>query len=977
MLELKNITKTYTPKKGVPVQALRGVDLSFEDRGMVFILGKSGSGKSTLLNIIGGLDSADGGEIIIDGKSTKGFKESDYDNYRNTYVGFVFQEYNILNDFTVGENISLAVELQNGKVSKERVDEILKEVGLEGYADRKPNELSGGQKQRVAIARALIKTPEIIMADEPTGALDSETGRSIFELLKKLSEDKLVVVVSHDREFAEEYGDRIIELSDGEVIADKVNREIKGERKEREDKEIKKARLPYKRALAMGAKSLTKKRLRLAITIILCFVSFAAFGFADVAANYNNHDAVADALYQSGDNYVSFKASMPRLSGYSYYHNEISPSYQDLERITEKTGLNFQGAIERQKLPVMDESLLTLNNEYYYQGIYRLLPASQELFDAMGFKLYGRLPKDENEIIITKYHYDQFSIAGIKLKGNNDYILPEEIGDIESFVGENINISPGTIVGVLDTYADADGKWSWIKSYQGTLDYYYEQICKQYFTDSYHSIIFVDQTKYDKELAKYPKEDLSGFGRTIKTNISNNIIVNGVANDSALNKTQEIIWLDGKGSRKELAANEIVIGAGAAEYLWPASDYQVEKNMKCYYAENYIDGIISFDNMNLYVFRSIGAEFIAYCQEAEKISQQELNSYKAYCFSKGRAFGITDVDNNLNFQVSLSDNSFNNNVYFNLNGMDEKQWRLSYACYLGTKEILSENIIEGGYYNNVTGRQSGELIKEKYRDIIFTKNRIENALSSMVKINPNNYSIYYAGKPATITFESAFNEAPTIVGIYIPQNDYPADFAINNILYTDSLNFENEIFEFLIAPINMDREMADRIADITCNMDTQRGFVSKNIAFYSVDSEHYIFNILHHYLMWGSLIVGLFSVLLLASYFAVNISSRKKEIGILRAMGAKKSDIIAIFINESIIILSIILLLAVIGIAFTCLGVNCQILIKYGFKVTMLKLGFRQIMLMVGVGAAATVFASAIPLYKMAKKKPVDIIQNK
>ena len=127
MLELKDLTKTYKPKKGVPVQALNGINLSFEEKGLVFVLGRSGSGKSTLLNVVGGLDSLDGGEIIIDGKSSKDFKASDYDAYRNTYIGFIFQEYNILNEFTVGENISLALELQNRKGEKQKVEEILKD----------------------------------------------------------------------------------------------------------------------------------------------------------------------------------------------------------------------------------------------------------------------------------------------------------------------------------------------------------------------------------------------------------------------------------------------------------------------------------------------------------------------------------------------------------------------------------------------------------------------------------------------------------------------------------------------------------------------------------------------------------------------------------------------------------------------------------------------------------------------------------
>lgn len=220
MIVLKNITRTYKPKKGVPVNALNNVSLKFAKTGMVFILGKSGSGKSTLLNVIGGLDKYDSGELIIKDKSTLKFSQNDFDSYRNTMIGFIFQEYNVLDDFTVAQNIGLALELQGIKPSSEKINEILNLVDLDDYGRRKPNELSGGQKQRVAIARALVKNPEIIMADEPTGALDSETGKQILDTLKKLSETRLVIVVSHDRDFATNYGDRIVEFKDGEIISD-------------------------------------------------------------------------------------------------------------------------------------------------------------------------------------------------------------------------------------------------------------------------------------------------------------------------------------------------------------------------------------------------------------------------------------------------------------------------------------------------------------------------------------------------------------------------------------------------------------------------------------------------------------------------------------------------------------------------------------------------------------------------------------
>ena len=225
-LEVRNLIKTYKIKNQDPVKALDDVSLLFPETGLVFILGKSGSGKSTLLNVMGGLDSLDGGEIIINDRSSKDFSGSEMDSYRNTYLGFIFQEYNILNDFNIHDNVALAIELQNRKADDATIEKILEEVDLKGFGKRKPSEMSGGQKQRVAIARALVKDPKIIFADEPTGALDSNTGKAVFETLKKLSETRLVVCVSHDRDFAEHFGDRVIEMKDGKVISDITKRNV-------------------------------------------------------------------------------------------------------------------------------------------------------------------------------------------------------------------------------------------------------------------------------------------------------------------------------------------------------------------------------------------------------------------------------------------------------------------------------------------------------------------------------------------------------------------------------------------------------------------------------------------------------------------------------------------------------------------------------------------------------------------------------
>lgn len=221
MLELKEIIKEY-PTGDQPVRALKGVSLKFRKSEFVSILGPSGCGKTSLLNIIGGLDQYTSGDLLINGKSTKDFKDRDWDTYRNHSIGFVFQSYNLIAHQTVLQNVEIALTVSGVTKAerKERAIEALKQVGLADQLAKRPNQLSGGQMQRVAIARALVNNPDIILADEPTGALDTETGIQIMELLKNVAKDRLVIMVTHNPELAHEYSTRIIEMLDGKVMTD-------------------------------------------------------------------------------------------------------------------------------------------------------------------------------------------------------------------------------------------------------------------------------------------------------------------------------------------------------------------------------------------------------------------------------------------------------------------------------------------------------------------------------------------------------------------------------------------------------------------------------------------------------------------------------------------------------------------------------------------------------------------------------------
>ena len=268
MLKLKGITKNYLSGEA-EVKALKGIDIEFRKSEFVSILGHSGCGKTTLLNIIGGLDRYTSGDLIIKGKSTKDFKDKDWDTYRNYSVGFVFQNYNLIGHQTVLSNVELALTLDGVSKSerRKRAIEVLEKVGLKDQINKKPNQLSGGQMQRVAIARALVNDPEIVLADEPTGALDTDTSVQIMEILKEISKDRLIIMVTHNPDLAEKYSSRIVKILDGN-ITDDSNPFTEEDRKQEEKEEVKtgKTAMSFLTALNLSLNNLMTKKGRTLLT---------------------------------------------------------------------------------------------------------------------------------------------------------------------------------------------------------------------------------------------------------------------------------------------------------------------------------------------------------------------------------------------------------------------------------------------------------------------------------------------------------------------------------------------------------------------------------------------------------------------------------------------------------------------------------------------------------------------------------------
>ena len=352
MLKLKNIKKTYV-SGDEKVEALKGISIEFRESEFVSILGQSGCGKTTLLNIIGGLDRYTSGDLIINGKSTKDFKDRDWDAYRNYSVGFVFQSYNLIGHQTVLSNVELALTISgvSRKERKQRAIKALEEVGLKEQIHKKPNQLSGGQMQRVAIARALVNNPDIILADEPTGALDTKTSVQVMEILKKISKDKLIIMVTHNPELAEKYSSRIIKILDGKITDDSDPIEHQKEEKQPDTKK-RRTSMKFLTALRLSLNNLMTKKGR---TILTSFAgSIGIIGIALILA-----------ISTGVQNYIN-KVEEDTLSSYPI---TIEESTVDMSSLMQSMAGNDMDNTENKEegkaysADIMNDMITTLSNK--------------------------------------------------------------------------------------------------------------------------------------------------------------------------------------------------------------------------------------------------------------------------------------------------------------------------------------------------------------------------------------------------------------------------------------------------------------------------------------------------------------------------------------------------------------------------------------------------------------------------------------
>ena len=482
MIELKEIKKSYIMADET-IEALKGIDIKFRDKEFVSIVGPSGCGKTTLLNVIGGLDQYTSGDLLIGGKSTKSYKDTDWDSYRNSTVGFVFQTYNLIPHLNVIENVMMALSLSgvNYKERYERAKKVLTDVGLENKLKKKPNQLSGGQMQRVAIARALVNNPKILLADEPTGALDSKTSVQIMDLIKKIANDRLVIMVTHNEELAKDYSDRIVELLDGQIIKDSniCNETIEETKEEGKTKKLM-TKMSFWEALKSSFKNLFLKKGRTIATSVAGSIGIIGIGLVlslssgiNLTVNRLQSDALAGfpitisstvtttnkAIDAAQNKFSGNNNSFPTDNVFHYYDmaedlvahtnkidenfleylNQMNPEYYNSISYTKgvavniiyKTESNTYGRVingTSSIIPLLSTSVMTE------------IPNSKDFILSQYDVLVGKYPENFNELVLIVDEENNINISvlnsfGIDVK--NDYLPEDLIGRTFKVVGNN------------------------------------------------------------------------------------------------------------------------------------------------------------------------------------------------------------------------------------------------------------------------------------------------------------------------------------------------------------------------------------------------------------------------------------------------------------------------------------------------------------------------------------------------------------
>ena len=978
MIEVKNLFKKYTVKNGIEVKALDDVSLKIDKVGMVFLLGKSGAGKSTLLNVLGGLDRVDSGEIIINGKSSKDFSQSDFDSYRNTYLGFIFQEYNILNEFSIAENIALAIELQGRKPTNEEIDNILNQVDLAGLAKRKPNELSGGQKQRVAIARALIKNPQIIMADEPTGALDSKTGKQIFDTLKALSHDKLVLIVSHDREFAEQYADRIIELKDGKVISDVEKTIIQTQNQE-------------------GINIIDNKIIKIDKDYILKDEDFlkikdyikTAKSDVIISVDNQNNEKIKTIMNLSDEGLCKFIDT-----------NQDKIVIQDENYKTIKSKLGFKKAFK------MGASSLKIKKFRLTLTIFLSFLAFMMFGLANTMSSYDNIKTTVNSIVDSNIEYATFKKQKVFSygEGNNDFYLENSLINEEDVlkISNDMKLNFTKVYGAFQKYEMPS------LNYVDFKNIFLEQMSNfNGFTTI--DMNFINQYDFDLNGPLPEKDDEIALTKLVEDVIKEYGIrdYNGVEQenlDSALHLEISIFGL------KMKIVGVIDTKADISEYQDLKGD-SIADYMKMQLFNSYLE-----NGPHLLFFvkdTMIDSLNKMYSNNHDMLEIEWNNQYFTYNkIMNGKENDINDKEILLPYSfVEMID--FFNTV--NLNENDEQYQKviqmpafndvMYYLYFMHKQEIVKlfndkqltiSDSFKNDYHIDSLENQQILYIFKVYQDSFYASSSED--IDKIYQIMDELLQNFNFEKEERITFYNKkmkeYSDQLFInIAYYSDRNYYNTIYQIVGItdnaeaviihddeLFDNYINVDDGIYKYVFAKMPTSDKEIKKLVEYHFQPVTKVGesvFSLNNEVVKTLTEINSIFEVCSKIFLYVGLGFAIFASLLLLNFITISINYKKREIGILRAVGARSKDVFKIFFSESLIIAIINAILANISLFIVVFCINTTLRKNYNLLITILSPGILQIILVFGISILVAFVSSFVPVYFIANKRPIDAINNR
>ncbi len=1036
MLELRNIVKNYYVGEN-EVHALRGVSLSFRPSEFVSILGPSGCGKTTLLNIIGGLDRYTSGDLIINGRSTKDFKDSDWDTYRNHSIGFVFQSYNLIPHQTVLSNVELALTLSgvSKQERRQRAKEALELVGLGDQFFKKPNQMSGGQMQRVAIARALVNDPDILLADEPTGALDSTTSVQIMDILKKVSEKRLVVMVTHNPELAEQYSTRIVKLRDGEITSDsapfeapsaapqvtsepkvpikKDKKSAKKDKKSKNNSKERKSSMSFFTALNLSFNNLMTKRARTVLT------SFAgSIGIIGIA--------LIIAVSQGINGFIS-QVQEDTLSAYPL---SLRKEAQDMSAmLSAMTSVSDATDYRDTKKIYVDDSLGTMM-QAMASTVDNNLAAFKKHLDANYDKI-----KDYVSDVQYTYDYDMhvFNSDGTVEVGMET--LLENMGGAFSGFSEMVSMSGGMNV------------FSEMINNRALLEQQYDVVAGDWPSDANEVVLVVNSNNSISKMALYmlgvlPHDDLE--------EIMNSLMTNGEYDSTPMEPYDYKFFLNMK---FRLLLSSDFYNRSDRTYVYEGNTYNIWNDLRLspgYDQASFvkdrgielrISGIIrpkegasatSISGAVGYT-KALTDYVLEQTGKSEIIKQQK--STPTVNVLTGLTFERTHyTPENISELIDKIDNSTMEQFYAYMTEMIKttpglsEQLKVNKDNFAGMFMLMSSekqaailtSVIEAARASDPDSTAGLFAIISK-----MTENKIQVTADNFIMLLPSLdvSHIYTAlvGVPASEQMPIAVNGLVTLAGdgvmgkIYENMTDMLLELEVNEEIFISilhTLTAEDENFIMIEETLyNMAPQIDATYESVLDELDAIEAAEPMSINFYAKDFESKdaierfikdyndsakdvdkieytdyigimmssvttIINAITYVLIAFVSISLIVSAIMIGVITLISVQERTKEIGILRAIGASKRNISSMFNAETMIIGFSSGLLGVVVTYLLCIPINIILRFATGLDNLRAFLPWEAALLLIVISVMLTLFAGIIPSRSAAKKDPVVALRT-